>query len=259
GRKTDKPEEREGGDKPVQQVQKEGRRNVAKGEQADQEEDEEEDDGERRHDGRQDRHEYRVEDPAALELVDAQAPTQPEERLEVLPVHDTFSSSQRSLWGTTASAPAFSRKRSSREPPCRIAARDACSTSDPLTMMPTWVQSFSTISSTCDVRKTVDPRATNPASKSRMTREVIASTPSNGSSRNNRSGFGSRAAASASFFFIPWEYSRVSFVSSSASPSNDSSSSDRSRIVSRGIRYIRPTKVRYSRAVRLSKSERFSA
>ena len=88
--------------------------------------------------------------------------------------------------------------------------------------------------------------------------EVTASTPSNGSSRNNRSGLGNKAAASASFFFMPCEYSRVSFFSSFSRPSRGSNSPMRSRISSRGSRYIRPMKVRYSRAVRLSNSARSS-
>ena len=91
-----------------------------------------------------------------------------------------------------------------------------------------------------------------------MTREVTASTPSNGSSRNSKSGLGNKAAAIASFFFMPCEYSIVSFLSSPCRSNSDSSSSLRLRMVSRGIKWIRPTKVRYSRAVRLSNSARSS-
>ena len=134
----------------------------------------------------------------------------------------------------------------------------ACSTSLPFTMMPTCVHSRSTISRTCDVRNTVEPRETNPASRSRITREVTASTPSNGSSRNNKSGLGKSAAASASFFFMPCEYSSVSFFSSSCRSRIERSSSERLRIVSRCMRWMRPTNVRYSRAVRLSKRARSS-
>src|SRR2546422_401925 len=50
-------------------------------------------------------------------------------------------------------------------------------------MMPTSVQSFSTISSTCEVRNTVAPRPTHCRKVSRKTREATASTPSEGSSR----------------------------------------------------------------------------
>ena len=62
----------------------------------------------------------------------------------------------------------------------------------------------------------------------------------------------------ASFFFMPCEYSSVSFFSSSCRSRSESSSSLRLRIVSRGIRWMRPTNVRYSRAVRLSNSARSS-
>ena len=84
-------------------------------------------------------------------------------------------------------------------------------------MIPTSVQSFSTISKTCDVRNTVAPRSTQRFNVSRNTREETTSTPSNGSSRKSRSGLAIRAAASVSFFFIPWENSTASFFSS---PSN---------------------------------------
>ena len=43
-----------------------------------------------------------------------------------------------------------------------MVSSDACSTNCPLTMMPTCVQSRSTISRTCEVRKTVDPRCDEP-------------------------------------------------------------------------------------------------
>src|SRR5262249_23686270 len=163
--------------------------------------DEQRDDREQQED-RDDRQQHRVEGAGAAPLVDGHPPAQPDERPQVMPVHEAASSSQLSLGGAWWSAPAFCRKMSSSEPRWRMDSSDACSTSSPLTMIPTCVQSRSTISRMCDVRKTVDPRATNPASKSRITREVTASTPSNGSSRNNRSGFGNRAAAMASFFFI---------------------------------------------------------
>ena len=107
-------------------------------------------------------------------------------------------------------------------------------------MMPTSVQSFSTISSTCEVRKTVAPRPTHCLSVSRNTRDATASTPSNGSSRNSRSGFGISAAARESFFFMPCENSSVSFFSSCARSIMASNSSQRARTVSRGRRYIRP-------------------
>src|SRR6266576_445999 len=125
-------------------------------------------------------------------------------------------------------------------------------------MMPTSEHSFSTISSTCDVRNTVAPCLTHRRKTSRSTRDETASTPSNGSSRKRRSGPGSSAAANASFFFIPCEYSSASFFSSFSSPIIASSSSQRVRTVAAGSRYIRPTNVRYSRPVRLSKRARFS-
>ena len=119
---------------------------------------------------------------------------QPDEGQEVLPVHDAASpSSAEPGCGFEPWPPARCRKSSSSEPPAESAHSEPCSTSFPLTMMLTCVQSRSTTSKTCDaIRNTVDPRETNPASKSRMTREVTASTPSNGSSRNSKSGLGSR-------------------------------------------------------------------
>src|SRR5205085_10712524 len=125
------------------------------------------DGGHREHD-----RDHRVGCPRLLELVDAQPPAQPDECFEVAPVHEAFSSSQVSLEVAWASAPAFSRKRSSSVPPWRIVSSAACSTSSPRTMMPTCVQSFSTISRTCEVRNTVEPRATKPESRSRITRDV---------------------------------------------------------------------------------------
>src|SRR5262249_16868618 len=162
----------------------------------------------------EDGEEHGVHHPGLAELIHPQPPAEPQERPEVLAVHDAAASSQASFGVAAASDPASWMKRSSSESPCRIASREACSASRPLTMMPTWGQSSPPISSTGEVRDTVAPRATNPASRSRMSREVIASTPSNGSSRNSRSGLGSSAAARASFFFIPCEYSSVSFFSS---------------------------------------------
>ena len=58
---------------------------------------------------------------------------------------------------------------------------------------------------------------------------------------------GSSAAASASFFFMPWEYSSVSFFSSSSRSIIASNSWHRWRTVAGGSRYMRPMKVRYSR------------
>src|SRR5262249_23754026 len=93
-----------------------------------------------------------VEGPRAAPLVERQPPAEPDEGLEVLPVHDAASSSQLSLRVASGSAPACSRKRCSSEPPRRIASNEPCSTSCPLTMIPTYVHRRSTISSTCDVR-----------------------------------------------------------------------------------------------------------
>ena len=125
-------------------------------------------------------------------------------------------------------------------------------------MIPTCEHSFSTISSTCEVRNTVAPRSTQRRSVSRSTRDATASTPSKGSSRKSSSGLGSNAAASASFFLIPCEYSSASFFSSPARSIMVSNSSVRSRTVAGGSKYMRPMKVRYSRAVRFSNSARFS-
>src|SRR5262245_44083114 len=97
---------------------------------------------------------------AASQLVAANSPLEPDERSDVLPVQGAVSSSHRSFCCASGSAPAFSRKRSSSEPPRRIASSESCSTNSPLTMMPTCVHSFSTTSRTCDVKNTVEPRAT---------------------------------------------------------------------------------------------------
>ena len=125
-------------------------------------------------------------------------------------------------------------------------------------MIPTCEQMRSTISITCVVTKTVPPLLTYPSSNSRITRLVTTSTPSKGSSRNSNDGLGSSAAASASFFFMPCEYSTVSFFSTPSSCSSESNSSPRSIIVFLSSWCICPTKVRYSRALRLSNSARSS-
>src|SRR5262249_52163779 len=101
-----------------------------------------------------------VQGPGLAELVDPEPPTEPEEGLEVLPVHGDAASSQVRAGAATASAPANWMNRFSSESPLRISAIAACSTSARLPITPTCVTSFSTISKTCDVRKTVDPRAT---------------------------------------------------------------------------------------------------
>src|SRR5207302_10355514 len=103
---------------------------------------------------------HEVGRPGQPHVVDAQAPAQPEEGLELLPVHWPASSSQLIFGVASESAPAFSRRRCSSDLPWRRFSSDACSTSSPLTMMPTCVHSLSTISSTCDVRNTVEPRPT---------------------------------------------------------------------------------------------------
>src|SRR5439155_14956875 len=130
---------------------------------------------------------------AARELVSRQAPAQPENRPQLFPIHRS-PSSQLNFWLSTCSAPTTCRNRSSSEPSPRKAVIDSWQTSLPRAMMPTCVQSFSTISSTCEVRNTVAPRSTARLSTSRSTREATASTPSNGSSRNSSSGLGSNAA-----------------------------------------------------------------
>src|SRR5262249_12246227 len=130
-----------------------------------------------------DRAGHGVGDAPPVQLGGPQAPPRPKKSPHALPVHGGVSSRQLRLCAGAGWARACSRKWSSSEPPPRISASDACSTTAPLTMMPTWVHSFSTISRTCEVRNTVEPRDTKPLSRSRMTRDVTASTPSNGSSR----------------------------------------------------------------------------
>src|SRR5713226_7463790 len=66
-------------------------------------------------------------------------------------------------------------------------------------MMATWLHSRSTISSTCEVRKIVAPRAIMRVSMAFSVPAAMASTPSNGSSRNRIFGPWMTAAASASF------------------------------------------------------------
>ncbi len=110
----------------------------------------------------------------------------------------------------------------------------------------------------CEVRNTVAPRSTLRLSVSRNTREATASTPSKGSSRKSSSGLGSRAAASASFFLMPCENSRASFLSSWSSSIIVNNCSVRSRTIAAGSKYMRPMKIRYSRAVRFSNKARFS-
>ena len=61
------------------------------------------------------------------------------------------------------------------------------------------------MSSTWEVRKIVPPRDTKSWSSTLICREVMASMPSNGSSRKSRRGAGSSAAASATFLRMPWE------------------------------------------------------
>ena len=72
------------------------------------------------------------------------------------------------------------------------------------------VDSRSTISRMCEVRKIVPPRVTNDWRRSLIWRDATASIPSNGSSRNSSFGAGSSAAASDSFLRMPWEKSATS-------------------------------------------------
>src|SRR6185437_8567023 len=88
--------------------------------------------------------------------------------------------------------------------PCRSSSSDPCATKRPRWMMATWLHSRSTISSTCEVRKIVAPRAIMFCSIAFSVTAATASTPSNGSSRNSTFGPWITAAASASFFCIPW-------------------------------------------------------
>src|SRR5262249_10524468 len=156
---ADHPEEQKDNDNSVPDPQTHGTGRVRHGEQADQEAgDEEPDRGDADH-HRIDGEEDGIDRTGPLELVDAEPPPEPEERAQVFQVH-VAASSQLMVGAATASAPASWINRFSRVSPWRIFSMDACSTSAPFTMIPTWVQSRSTISSTWDVRKTVDPRAT---------------------------------------------------------------------------------------------------
>ena len=67
----------------------------------------------------------------------------------------------------------------------QLIEREPDASSFPCEMIAISLHSRSTISSTCDVRKTVNPRAVSRESKSFSVREAIASTPSKGSSRKN--------------------------------------------------------------------------
>ena len=96
--------------------------------------------------------------------------------------------------------------------PARTSSMRPCATSRPSAMTPMWVESRSTISRMCDVRKMVPPRATNACSRSLIWRDATASIPSNGSSRKSSRGAGSSAAASDSFFRMPCEKSVTSVV-----------------------------------------------
>src|SRR6266849_629686 len=68
--------------------------------------------------------------------------------------------------------------------PARSSSSEPWATSRPLWMMATWLHKRSTISSTCEVRKIVTPRAVMRWSIAFNAPAASASTPSNGSSRN---------------------------------------------------------------------------
>src|SRR5579884_969123 len=154
------PEKEKHHNHAIQDIHQPNRRSIAQSEQAEREEDDEENSGANNCGCGQDYQDHDVGDAAALQLIDAQPPTQPQKGTEVLSVHGVFSSSQVSLGAASASAPAASKKRSSSEPPWRNVSIGVCSTRLPLTMMPTCEHSFSTISNTCEVKNTVEPRAT---------------------------------------------------------------------------------------------------
>ena len=87
---------------------------------------------------------------------------------------------------------------------------DDCSTSFPLTMMPTWVHSFSTISRTCDVSYCrAAPRS---RSRSRMTRRDRVDALKR-LIEKQQIRIGQERAASASFFFMPCSIQRQFFSS----------------------------------------------
>src|SRR5882762_2099904 len=67
--------------------------------------------------------------------------------------------------------------------PARSSSSEPCATSFPLSMIATWLQRRSTISSTCDVKKMVTPRSVILASRAFNAPAASASTPSKGSSR----------------------------------------------------------------------------
>ena len=134
-----------------------------------------------------------------------------------------------------------------------------CATSRPLAMTPMCVDSRSTISRMCEVRKIVPPRATNECSRSLICREATASMPSNGSSRKSRRGAGSSAAASDSFLRMPCEKSvDQRRAGGLRDPSASSRSAARSRATAASSPCTSATKRQRLGAVRRSKSARSS-
>ncbi len=143
-------------------------------------------------------------------------------------------------------------------PPARSSSIVPCATNRPCAMTPIDVQSRSTISRMCDVRKIVPPRLTNDWSRSLICRDATASMPSNGSSRKSSRGAGSSAAASDSFLRMPCEKSVTSVELAPFRSMRSSRSADRLFPVAASSPCTCATKVSVSSAVRRSKSARSS-
>src|SRR5579884_2084038 len=111
------PHEDECEDRAIHEEHQPGRLDIVQREQANAEENDKEQRGTQERGNAQNRQDHDIGNAAALQLVNAKPPAQPKEGAQMLPIHSTFSSNQVSLGVTVASAPAFSKKRSSSEAP----------------------------------------------------------------------------------------------------------------------------------------------
>ena len=173
----------------------------------------------------------RVAGAGALERVEQHAPAHPRERAQD-PDHAQIQSS--ATGARRAAADQVDEQLFERSAGRRRSGAPSigpCATIRPLAMTPMWVDSRSTISRMCEVRKIVPPRATNACSRSLICREATASMPSNGSSRKSSRGAGRSAAASDSFLRMPCEKSTTSVLPASCSSISPSRSPARLRDV----------------------------
>src|SRR5207249_838168 len=107
----------------------------------------------------------------------------------------------KSCWSVTR----WKRLSSDAESPWREADTVCSATSRPFDRMTARVQTFSTMSKRCVLKRIIRPCAANIVMSERKSRLALTSRPENGSSRTSRSGLWSSAAASSTRCRMPFE------------------------------------------------------